>query len=102
MFGVGFDREVFSIRHPSMGFSFSQLETYWKQYYPQAKAGLKPLTTQQIPGTNLTTQVPVKPVAAPSSGGSSALLWVGGLAILGAGAYYFLADRPFGMRKGKK
>lgn len=98
MFGVGFSREMFSVRHPSMGVSFKDLETYWKEYYPKAKEGLKTLTTTPIPGT--TTQIPVKPATAPSSGiGSSTLLWVGGLAILGAGAYYFLADRPFGMRK---
>lgn len=95
MFGVGFSREIFSPRHPSMGVSIKDLETYWKEYYPQAKAGLKTLTTQQIPGT--TTQIPIRPPAPSSS--SSTLLWVGGLAILGAGAYYFLADRPFGMRK---
>lgn len=102
MFGVGFDREVFTPRHPSMGVSIKDLETYWKTYYPQAKAGLKNLNTTPLPGTtNLTTNAPAR-VPAPASGTSAALLWVGGLTLLGAGAWYVMRHpRTFGFGKKK-
>lgn len=115
MFSVGFDREVFSVRHPSMGVSISQLETFWKANYPEAKAELKPFLTSPpaapVPAgtpaplspTNLAVQrPPPAPAPAPSDGGgSSALLWVGGLAILGVGGWY-VATHPKTFGFGKK
>lgn len=102
MFQMGFEREVFSERHPNMGVSFGDLQSWWKTNYPLIKADIKPATTTPIPGTlpiaqtTLTPRVAVAP--APSSGGSTAL-WVGGLAVLGLGAYWMLARRPFGFKK---
>ncbi len=97
MFQMGFEREVFSERHPSMGISFNELQTMWKAALPGLKQDVKPLTTQPLPGTTPTT-LPRAQAPAPSSGGST-LLWVGGLAAVGLGAYYLLSPRPFGVKK---
>lgn len=115
LFKMGFSNEVFSYRSPEMGLSISQLEADWKQYYPQAKADLKPLITPSTPaaapGTvpvansdpSAPTYPPGTPVNSPtnlqtsaytpSSGGGgmgigTTLLVVGGLAVLGGGAFY--------------
>ncbi len=98
MFQVGFQQEIFSDRHPQMGLSVSDLQTWWRDVYPKAKTGLQPLSTQQLPGTVPIAPKLPPPAPVPSSGGSTAL-WVGGLAVLGLGAYYFLAKRPFGIKK---
>lgn len=107
MFSVGFDREVFSVRHPSMGISISQLETLWKANLPEAKAAIQPLLTTPLPGTTPTPLTPLKPltpaVVPSSTGSSSALLWVGGLAVLGIGGWYVMShSKDFGLGKGKK
>lgn len=102
MFGMGFDsdREMFSVRHPSMGVSISQLQTLWKENLPKLKNAIQPLTTQPIPGT--IPLIPLKPAAAPApASGSSALLWVGGLALLGVGGWY-VATHPKTFGFGKK
>lgn len=99
MFQMGFEKEIFSGRHPEMGVSFNEIQTWWKSSLPGIKTALKPATTTPLPGT-----VPLAPVTPrivstqPSSGGST-LLWVGALAALGLGGYYLLAKKPFGLRK---
>jgi hypothetical protein len=111
MFAMGFDREIFSVRHPSMGVSFGDLESMWKNIYPQVKADLKPLVNATIPGSAAGGQTPVSPtnrttgpsipVSGPSGtgGGSSMLLWVGGLAALGLGGYWLWARQQKSSRK---
>jgi hypothetical protein len=99
MFQVGFDRQIFSDRHPQMGISFNDIEGWWKTTYPTIKQELKPAATQPLPGTvpiapTTTTRLPA-PV--PSSGPSTALV-LGGLAVAGLGAY-FLFGKQLGLRK---
>lgn len=98
MFQAGFEKEIFSQRHPDLGVSFNDIQTWWKSALPGLKQDVKPLTTQPLPGT--TPVVPRVTQPAPSSGGSTLLL-VGGLAVVGLGSYWLLAKKPFGISKRK-
>lgn len=99
MFQMGFEKEIFSERHPDMGVSFNDIQSWWKSNLPDIKTAIKPATTTPIPGAVPLAPVTPRPVYTPPSSGSSTLLWVGGLAVLGLGGYYLLAKRPFGIRK---
>ncbi len=98
MFQVGFQQEIFSDRHPQMGLSVSDLQTWWRDVYPKAKTGLQPLSTQQLPGTVPIAPKLPPPAPVPSSGASTALV-VGVLGVGALAAYYFIARRPFGLKK---
>lgn len=98
MFQMGFEKEIFTERHPEMGLSVSELQTWWRNWYPKAKEELKPLSTQPIPGTVPVVPKVPPPPPAPSSGPSTALV-IGGLGVLGLGAYWLLAKKPFGFKK---
>lgn len=100
MFETGFEKQIFSQRHPNLGLSFSDLQNTWKNIYPQVKADLKPFADRQVPLYPAGTMVPQRTNLVTGGPSTPTVLAIGALALLGAGAVYAMtAKRPFSFLK---